>query len=311
MNYCNKCGTKTDLDAKFCQNCGITLVNVITNTSLDANIKVATTSVTTEKAFKTIGNSFSLVLVSLKKLIKLAIILSILGTLIFGLIFGGFMFYEQKLKKDKQEAIQQIERIIISAQEKSLSSNNEKWVINGKRNPASGKNIARFASIQSDDGLCSLRVEQRIDGDELTSMHCEKFIIDPRTDINVIFDLNKDMYTMNIESFSDSDNVYIPSSQRVYNSHFGRYEANNSYYLSYKDFIKGLLTSNVVAVKITPTYFNGYEDFENPFSSSYNRDKIKADSFWIKFSLNNTSNIIPKLGKEISNSQTETTQESG
>ena len=147
MNYCNKCGTKTDPDAKFCQNCGAILVNVTTKTSLDANIKVATTSVTTEKAFKAIVNSFSLVLVSLKKLIKPAIILSILGGIIFGLIFGGFMFYEQKLKKEKEEVIQQIGQIIKSAQETALSSNNKKWVINGEPDPASGKNIARSVYI--------------------------------------------------------------------------------------------------------------------------------------------------------------------
>jgi len=70
---------------------------------------------------------------------------------------------------------------------------------------------------------------------------------------------------MDLESYSDSDGVYISSYQ---------YEYSGS--MSYKDFIKGLVTANAVAIKIP-----------------------SADTFWVRFSLKGSTAAINQLGKEI------------
>ena len=48
--------------------------------------------------------------------------------------------------------------------------------------------------------------------------------------------------------------------------------------MSYKDFMKGLVTANAVAIKIPA-----------------------ADSFWVRFSLKGSTKIINNFGKEIEN----------
>ncbi|WP_456325626.1 hypothetical protein [Desulfonauticus submarinus] len=304
MKYCNQCGTKNNLEAKFCHDCGVNLENFSIKTSVNANIKIATTSATTEKAFKAVGNSFSFTFILLKKLIKPVIILSVLAAIIFSLVFGGFFLYEEHLKKDKEKTIEEIKKKIISAQ-KDIKTNDKKWVIDGINDPASGKKIARYASALSNDGLCTMSVERRINGDELTSISCNKFRVYAGDDISVMYDTDKKLHTMNIEKFNNSDDVYIPSPQvkKVYNSYYERYDENHSYYFNYKKFVEGLLTANFIALKITPTLSHKYDDFENPFNYRYRGESTTLDPFWVRFTLKDAAVTIERLGKEISTSK--------
>lgn len=294
MSYCEKCGSKSEPHANFCQDCGHALAGTTKKTYLDANIKVATTSVTTEKAFNAVANTFSFILDLLKKLIKPVIILSILAVIIFGLVFGGFMFYENYLKKEKEKTAQKIEKAIKYAQN-DTPSKYENWEIIGELDPASGKNIARQAFIDSSDELCSLAVEKRIDGDNLTSIFCYKFNIYSRSDISIKFDTDEKLYTMDIMKFTNSEDIYISSDQIT--TRQNSYDNMNKEYFPYDKFIKGLLTANTLAVKINPIFKHDYDSFENPFSSKYNREDITLKPLWLKFPLKNARSAISRLGK--------------
>jgi hypothetical protein len=70
---------------------------------------------------------------------------------------------------------------------------------------------------------------------------------------------------MDLESYSDSDDVYIPSYQPEYSGN-----------MSYQHFIEGIITANAIAIKIPA-----------------------ADSFWVKFSLKGSNAAINQLGREI------------
>ncbi len=70
---------------------------------------------------------------------------------------------------------------------------------------------------------------------------------------------------MSLHTYSDGDGIYIPSNQYEYSGD-----------MSYKEFIKGLVTSNAVAIKV-------------PID----------DSFWVRFTLKGSTVTINQLGKEI------------
>ena len=296
MNYCSNCGTKTETGAKFCQNCGAALVETTSDISLDGRIKVETTSATTEKAFKVVGkvagDTFPVVEHKLKALTKVILILFVVGALIYAACF----LYGFNLKKDKEKIAQGIEEAIKEAQE-TTPRDNEEWRAYGAIDPASGQNIATTASVRSDDGLCTIYVEERGDGVELTSFSCHGFSIASYPDIQsferynqikVKFDTERRSHAMGIAGFSDSNDVYT--------SEFTVKE----YHLAYKKFIEKLLKSDVVAIKITPTFSHKYDDLEEPFS--YETVGIfdnHLDPIWVKFSLDGASDAISKLGKEV------------
>ena len=183
---------------------------------------------------------------------------------------GGFSLYEEtqnnKRKEEKERAAQELRTKIATAR-KNATPDGREWVVYGQRDPASDKSIARTASITSNDGLCYLTVQRRINGSELTGLACPEIIISEYDDIYVKFDTSEISKKMEIKSYSDSDDVYIPSSQFEYSGN-----------MSYKDFINGLVTAGAVAIKIPA-----------------------ADSIWVKFSLAGSTEAINQLGKEMTN----------
>ena len=185
-----------------------------------------------------------------------------------GVALGGYLLYEQnqseQRKKDKTKAAQEL-RIRISNAQKNASPEGKEWVVYGERDPASDIKIARTASIISNDGLCYLTVQKRINGSELTGLDCPGIKISEYDDVYIKFDTNEISQKMDIKSYSDSDDVYISSNQFEYSG-----------YMSYKDFIKGIVTANAVAIKIPA-----------------------ADSFWVRFSLKGSTAAINQLGKGI------------
>ncbi len=82
--------------------------------------------------------------------------------LVAGVVLGGFLLYEQNKTERKKEAeakaAQQLQNKVAVAQ-KNASAEGRKWVVYGRRDPASYKIIARTASITSNDGLCKLTVQ--------------------------------------------------------------------------------------------------------------------------------------------------------
>ncbi|MCG8044750.1 MAG: hypothetical protein N0E48_03550 [Candidatus Thiodiazotropha endolucinida] len=172
----------------------------------------------------------------------------------------------KKEKKEKERAAQEL-RVKIATAQKNATPEGKEWVVYGRRDPASDKNIARTASITSNDGLCYLTVQKRINGGELTGLDCPGIKISEYDDIYVKFDTSETSRKMELKSYSDSDDVYIPSSQFEYSGN-----------MSYQDFTNGLVTAGAVAIKIPA-----------------------ADSFWVRFSLKGSTAAINQLGKKIPN----------
>jgi uncharacterized membrane protein YvbJ len=126
-NFCSQCGAKVNSGAKFCSSCGYDLQNNSTKTSLDANIKLETanlkletTNATLEKGFKSLEKGVKAtgekLGSSLKKIIKLIFKILILGAILYGVAFIGFMLQESYLKNDRDKALQDLELKIETAQ---------------------------------------------------------------------------------------------------------------------------------------------------------------------------------------------------
>ncbi len=185
---------------------------------------------------------------------------------------GGYRLYEKNEQENLEKKIAQErqEKIKTKLQERQLEiyrakERNAEWIFWGEVDPASGKKIARTASITSEDGLCELTVQKRINGSQLTGLDCIGVTIPPNEDVNINFDTQNFSRTMDIDNYTDSDDVYIRSYQSDYLGH-----------MSYESFTTGLLANNKVAIKI-------------PID----------DSFWAHFTLNRSSNAINSLGREI------------
>jgi hypothetical protein len=181
---------------------------------------------------------------------------------------GGLLLYEDYESDQRNEArakeAQNLRTRIATAQENATPEGKE-WVVYARNDPASGAKIARTASIKSNDGLCYLTVEKRINGSELSGLRCPGIKISEYDDIYIKFDTHETSKKMDLKSYSDSDDVYIPSYQSEYSNNF-----------NYKDFIKGLVTANSVAIKIP-----------------------SADTFWVRFTLKGSTASINQLGKLI------------
>ncbi len=195
---------------------------------------------------------------------------------VLGLVLGAWLLNVQHQNDiDRKEAAaaarekataQKELRVRIATAQKYASSYGRKWVVSGSLDPASNKKIARMASITSNDGLCSLTVQKRIDGTRLAGLDCTGIKISKDDDIYIKFDTDDTSKKMDIKNYSDSDRVYIPSFQSDY---YG--------YTSYQYFMNRLVTANAVAVKIPA-----------------------VGGFWVRFTLKGSAAAINHLGKEIS-----------
>ncbi len=182
--------------------------------------------------------------------------------LIGGLIVGGVYLNEERESNDREkqqkaEAIS-IQNKVTEAQ-KNATSEHKEWAIFSEPDPASGAEIVRTVSIQSDDGLCYLSVQKRVNGSELTGLDCSDIEISEHKDIEVKFDTANVSRAMHLDSYNDSDRIYIPSYQ---------YSGE----LSYEDFLSGLKDAKYVAIYVPAEY-----------------------TFWTRFSLKN-SGVIRYLG---------------
>ncbi len=135
------------------------------------------------------------------------------------------------------------------------------WEVSSETDPASGEKVPRYASVLSDDGLCRLQVEERINGARLASIYCSGLKISAYSDIEVKFDNRSTSDAMKIERFSDGDNVYIPSRQ------YGR--------LSYDEFLRRITGAKKVSLLLTVE---------------------GAGQHWITFSLTGGSPALTKIG---------------
>jgi hypothetical protein len=304
-NFCSQCGAKISSGVKFCSNCGHDLQNSSTKTSLDANIKLEaanvkleTTNATLEKGFKSVekgiketgGKLGSL----LKKIIKLIVKILILGAILYGVAFIGFMLQESYLKNDRDKALQDLKLKIETAQAEPFVES--EWKVLTSADPASGKKLVTGVSTFSKGNLCSMTVERRIDRDRLTSFNCSfEFHRIPifSQPISIKFDNNPNIYEMKKRSFSGDDSYFTQSSFYVMPDEGG----GNAF--SYYRFINSLTSAKMVAIKIVPTVDHEYYEFYNYATGTPNNSiRSTLGSVWIRFPLKGAREAIDKLGNE-------------
>jgi hypothetical protein len=206
------------------------------------------------------------ILIVIKRLFKWAAIAVLALSVLAGVSFYGLVEYEEYEKASRIEEaalLAEKRQKTIDQARKEASAENRKWTIWAKTDPASGDKVGRTAFITSNDGLCRLNVESRINGVRLTGFDCEHFKIDHYQKIEVKFDFLDNSYGLPLEKFSDSDSVYIPSSD------YSHTEAD------YDRFLKNLVTGNSVAFKVK-----------------------EFDGYWVVFTLKHASETIGALGKK-------------
>ena len=187
---------------------------------------------------------------------------------VLGLAIGGYLLYMHKqeaaTERSEQTAAEALQEMVVEAQ-KSATAKGKAWQLIAKKDPASGRMIARGASKQSDDGLCLLQIEQRLDGTEVTELRCPGISISEYEDINVKFDTSAVSQSMNLESYGDSEEVYITEYQPTYKRH-----------MPYDQFTRGLTRAGAVSIEIPAIH-----------------------KFWTRFTLTGSTEAISQLGKEM------------
>src|SRR5262249_23754176 len=144
--------------------------------------------------------------------------LAVIAAVLVGL---WLLYTQQESKRSERErklAAQTVRQRIANA--KANAGNNvRQWEVLFETDPASGEKVPRYATILSDDGLCRLQIEERINRTRLTGIYCSGIKISAYGDIEVKFDNRLTSDTMRIERFSDCDDVFIPSHQYNYSGH--------------------------------------------------------------------------------------------
>ena len=159
-----------------------------------------------------------------------------------GLALGAFLVYEniQNNKSERERArAEQSLRDRLAAASSDQGNAGRQWLIQKTRDPASGENVPRSASILSDGNICTLQVEQRINGARLAGIYCPGFKINRYDDIEVKFDNRSTSDSMALETFSGSDDVYIPLYQPTYRNH-----------LPYEEFLRRMAGASKMAIRV-------------------------------------------------------------
>jgi len=171
---------------------------------------------------------------------------------------------EHDRSERKQKLAEQTVRQRIAKAKATAGDVVREWKVWSKTDPASGNKVPRNASVMSDDGLCRLQVEERLDGARLAGIYCSGLKISSYSNIEVKFGNRTTSDTMKINSFSSGDSVYIDS-----------YQYSSSGHLSYDQFLRRMTGANKVALLLT----------------------VKgAGQHWIKFSLRGSSPALTKIG---------------
>ena len=154
---------------------------------------------------------------------------------------------EHKRAQAEQEVREKFTKAQAAAQERIAKAKAtagdvvQQWEVSAETDPASGEKVPRYASVLSDDGLCQLQVEQRINATRLAGIHCPGLKVSTYTDdIEVKFDNRPTSDKMRMERFSSGDDVYIPSKQWEY-----------GHQLPYDVFLQRMTEAKKVALLLT------------------------------------------------------------
>ena len=205
------------------------------------------------------------ILIVIKRLLKWTA-LAIGGlVLLAALGIGGLLYYENsksEKRAEKEAKAAEIRKSLITAERENATSEDKEWIILYQSDPASGAMVARKATVESNDGLCELKVQERLNGVKLTGLKCPQFEISSRDDIEVKFDFLPTSNRLPLNSYSNSSGVFIPSTEYGHREGF------------YEEFIERLKRGSAVAIKT--------EAFEG---------------HWMTFTLDGAEEAISALGK--------------
>lgn len=185
---------------------------------------------------------------------------------VVAVVIGGWLMYEynedQREETERKKNRASVAQQIADAKENASDVDRE-WAIFTIDDPASGEPVPRLARIQSNDGLCYLTLEKRINGSELAGLSCSLLNISKYKDVQVKFDNYSTSDKMDLEGYSDSDGLYIRKSQSKYSG-----------YLQYEEFIRRMSSGKAVSIQIQTS---------------------NAGTHWITFSLNGSTEAISAI----------------
>jgi len=177
------------------------------------------------------------------------------GAIIFIWYLGDVAEKENKV----QRAQEHYEQVIRKQQTTNLTKGT--WKVTTRRDPASDIEVTRNAYVYSDDGLCSVQVEHRINGNKYIAFYCNGLThnLSGGDDMTVKFDIHQKTKEFWVARFSNGESVYISSERQ------------------YTEFIDYMKTANVLAVRF-------------PMKN--------GKSVWVKFNMKGSTNAINQLGKQ-------------
>jgi hypothetical protein len=308
VNYCDQCGAKASLDAKFCSSCG-SVLDGKSQPNFDAHIRVSTHNEITENGLEHVGRVLSFVLRQLKicwlflnrnrkriiLIIGIWVILFVVAVS-WGEIRDWYLGQEKKraheeLKLDRDKTLKDLKLRIEAAQSNVIDFG---WVVAGTNDPAREIKIVRSVSIRSTDGLCYISINKNINGYESTTIGCD-FGLYKYADISLKYNFKSNAKTIstrphlrvNDPMVSDVNiDKWVLRSQE-YLDGYGLSDAN------YHWFLRDVARAKVLAVKVTPII-----DHEFYRINSY-PNYLSLDPIWIRFSLKGAKEAIAKLGQEL------------
>ena len=201
------------------------------------------------------------------------ILIGIGGVLVFLLVQNQNSQQEQR-DRERAAAAERTRTLIAAArlrvEDARQTVEPKDWRVITETDPASGQAVPRQAAIESDDGLCTMTVEERIDRTRLTSFRCPGLNIRANTNytagnVEVKFDNRSTADSMDIRGFSrGAASAYIPSAQATYSNRLG-----------YDDFLRRLGSANKVAIQLDFNYVGKH---------------------WITFSLDSSRAALTAIG---------------
>lgn len=158
---------------------------------------------------------------------------------------GGVLLWqmsEAENKRNRQAALEAAQNRASMISSAKINASPKQWAVWFQDDPASNVETARTASVASDDGLCTLSVEHRINGSKLTGLNCPKLPFTAYDSLEIKFDGDLNSFKMTLENYSgeygSKPSVYIPSHQD--------YSSN----LTYEQFIQRLSEREAFAIKL-------------------------------------------------------------
>jgi hypothetical protein len=192
-----------------------------------------------------------------------------LVVVVAGILF--FVYSEQQSARAERrqraaaQAAEQAVRSRIARASENASDTLRQWYVLSQPDPAGGEKVPRFAGVLSDNGLCRLQVEERINGARLAGIYCSDLEIESYADIQVKFDNRSTSDPMELKGFSGGGNgAYISSAQPTYRN-----------YLPYPELLKRMTEAKKVALLL---------------------DLETVGKQWITFSLKGSRPALSKIG---------------